>query len=199
MRMRVQLGCGGSWWSTRRGAAGYSSIVSGAPSLPHPPPGMEVCSLPLLQQLSLKGRELDACCSDEDCEQVFKARRYSGIYSPSKALNRSEAVRHKPIKRSQCLVGLVAFVPCQKVLKSTVWLLALGTTVTWADGGGWQAACGGGTWLSPRSRQQGVRSCSASSQCGGSSATARWVRTVSPQSKRSSLRSRLCCMFHADR
>ena len=85
MRMRVQLGCGGSWWSTRRGAAGYSSIVSGAPSLPHPPPGMEVCSLPLLQQLSLKGRELDACCSDEDCEQVFKARRYSGIYSPSKA------------------------------------------------------------------------------------------------------------------
>ena len=42
------------------------------------------CSLPLLQQLSLKsGRELDYQSDAED-EQVVKARRYCGFFSPSK-------------------------------------------------------------------------------------------------------------------
>lgn len=53
------------------------------------------CSLPLLQQLSLKsGRELDYQSDAED-EQVLKARRYCGFFSPSKTAE-AEAAPETP-------------------------------------------------------------------------------------------------------
>ncbi|PRW33729.1 arginine decarboxylase [Chlorella sorokiniana] len=61
---------------------------------------MEVCSLPLLQQLSLKNtRELEPACSDlsdGEEQQVLKARRYSGIYSPGKTATEPEAAAPLP-------------------------------------------------------------------------------------------------------